>query len=148
MGIRFTTITPTIDTNAYGNGDVVGGLLTFPLAFPTTLSGILEGVTVRDKQAANIQLDLVLFSDQPTASTTTDQGAPSIHANDVNKIVGVINIATADYTTINGKSVATKRDLGLPINSAGRNLYALLISRGTPTYTAASNLSLTIAVKF
>lgn len=148
--VRIVSATPTLDTNAYGSGDLVGTKMTFDLSAFRAAGGnvVLESVLIRDlaKQSAN--LDLVLFSSDPTASTLTDNAAFDPHDTDLAAVVAVIPITTHNAYNDNGISYA--RNLAIPLNldvtDASLNLYGVLVARATPTY-AASDLRVNLTVR-
>lgn len=136
--------TPTISAaSAYTAGDAVGGLLTFSNAARSSGFPIrVADVTVIDKDSENAALELVLFDRTFTASTDNAVFAPS--DADLANCIGVIEIATTDYHTFSTNSAArwpeTTANPGLTAVLNGTDLFGQLVTRGTPTYTATSDL--------
>jgi hypothetical protein len=135
-------VTPTVDTSAYGSGDHVGDL--------QTLSGVnadggqacfLRTLVVVDKAKQKAALS-VLFFDESQTIASSDNGALDItDAEMVDKCIGYVAVAAADYKDLNANSVATVKDVGLMLKpKKDGKLYAIVLSGGTPTYGSASDL--------
>lgn len=147
-------VTPTIDTNIYASGDCLGGLMSITGA--TSYSGgggRLLGVSVVDKtQAQRAAMDLVFFSQSVTVAGNNSPFATS--DADMVYAVGAISLGSWSYlaafpgTPLNSLAVwpspasaATSVQGGvLPYVCSATTLYCQAIVRGTPTYTAASDL--------
>jgi len=143
------SVTPTVDTAIYALGDLMGGKLTFANAARAAARGgeIITAV-LSDLAAQNAQIDLVLFDEDPTGTTFTDQAALDIADADLPKIAGVIPIATADYHAFNDSSAASVRNVGLAFKLAsGTSLFGALVCRGTPTYVSASDVQVHLAIE-
>lgn len=139
------TATPTVSTSAYATGDCVGGLMTFSTAFSESGgTGLLQRVTIMCKSAQTAQLDMILFSDNPSSSTLTDNAAIAIAAADFDKVAGVVHIT--DWTNLGTPSVGFAYGLALPIKGTGTSMYGVLVSRGTPTLASTSDIKVQIQV--
>lgn len=143
------TVTPVVSTApAYTAGDAVGGLMTFTGALPLDGDGELSGVMITDLDKQGADLDLILFSSNPTGTTVTDNSALDVADADIGKIVGVVNI-TSD-SLLNDNSVTYVNNQSVYLKDARTRtgiLYGVLVARGTPTYTSTSALTVTIYVK-
>ena len=134
--------TPTISTSAYVSGYVVGGLITISGA--ARINGGV--VTVQDLliiDEANQRAPLtLLFFDSPPAGTYTDHAACPTLGEDADKVIGQVNVAASDYTTTGGAAIAHKQNLSfvLPNNNNDTSLRLVMVTTGTPTYTAADDL--------
>jgi len=137
-------VRPTISTGAYANGDAVGGLITLSSVVHFDGGGsYLHSITVIDESAQDTGLSFVFFSAQPTASTFTDNGAVSIHADDRDKILGVVAAEAADYFPVgSGLSVASLRTQGLALQSddAANDIWVAVIANEAGTYAATNDL--------
>ena len=144
---RYITIdvTPTIGTDAYTDGDVIGGLLTFAIPGANG-SGIINRVVLVDDGNQDEPLDLFLFDDTP--ATIADDAAYAPTAADHAKIIGKVSIAAADYWSENSLSVAEKNDLNHTFEAnAQSNIYGYLVANGgTPDYAAAADLTIRLGV--
>lgn len=138
--------TPTVSTTpAYTAKDAVGGLLTFANAVRASGgSGLLQSIHVVDKGQQMANLDLVLFDATFTAPTDNAIFAPS--DAELATCVGVIPIYAGDYNDFSTNSVATKPAVGLEFVLAGTSLFGALVTRGTPTYTSTSDLTVILTV--
>lgn len=97
MRLLTITKTPTVEaTPDYSDGDVMGGKL--------TLSGVVQfagdggaivAATVYSKVdiGASIPVRGIVFNADPTASTFTENSAPTIHADDLAKIIGILDMS-------------------------------------------------------
>lgn len=136
--------TPTITaSSAYASGNAIGGLLTF-----AGVSGKCKILSVNIIDAADQKaaMDLVLF--KATFTPTTDKSAISISDADALNFAAGVSIVAGDYIDIGAGAVASK-SLGFlaHTNASGTNLYGQLISRGTPTYGATSDLKVVLTVE-
>jgi len=139
--------TPTIDTAIYAAGDLIGGKLTFANATRVAAySGKVTNVMIRDLDAENAPMDLILFNADPSGTTFTNNAALDIADADLSKIFAVIHIS--DWTTFADNSVAHVGELYKAFKLAsGSSIYGALVSRGTPTYASTSDVSVEITVE-
>lgn len=145
------SLTPVIQASAYTAGNCMGGLLTIPGVFRNSAAGItarLLGLTVIDKGNQKAPLTVLLFDRQPS-STYTDKSTPTIGTDQAN-VIGQLKVATADYTSNGADSppVAVAEEqcsILLQNNDPGRanntNLYAVVLTTGTPTPASVSDLT-------
>lgn len=149
---RLVSVTPTIEAAAYATGDVIGGKLTFTNALQQTVaSGYAVSAMISDKAAQAVDLDLVLFRQDPSSTTFTENAALDINDADLSKVLGVINFASASRFAFADNSVHYVGSLALPIegrSSTGMSgtIYGVLVSRGAPTFASTSDLTITIGV--
>jgi hypothetical protein len=141
-------VTPTIDTNAYSTGDVIGGKMV--LTGAAARNGIITNVTVWDDDGEKDQLDLFFFSGTLTG-TYTDNGAFAVNAADKAKLFAVISIATTDYFDAGSDAVATKHNVATAIrtnNSGNADITVIAVIRASTTYTAATDLRFEFGVLY
>lgn len=127
-------VTPTLAVaGAYTAGDVVGNVLTFEGAGVS--GGILDTVVIFDDDAQGIEMDVVFFRAEPGAQT--DNAAFALQTGDAANVLGHAKIESGDYIALgSGAKVGTTRDgMGQFGATPTGDLYARLITRGTPTYT-------------
>lgn len=143
---RTLDVTPTVSNGvAYTAGDAVGGENVLSLNGSQTRRAVLKSLVVRD--ASNQKADLtVLITRAALATTPTDNGALALAAEDLASIVAKINIATADYETIDSKAVA-QIELSRTIEAENVErppfrLWVYVLTTGTPTYGSTSALKL------
>lgn len=137
--------TMTADTNIYASGDLIGGKLTFTNALLRSGgTGTLKTLVLVDQAKQAAAVDLILFNADPDGTTFTDNVALDIADADMAKIVGAVSIPAANYFAFSDNNVAVVKDIGLVVKAASGSstLYGALVSRGTPTYAAATDLAL------
>lgn len=97
---RVTAVTQA--TPDYSANDVCGGELQFQMRTPEG-AGQLQSLVIRSKDSfSGVAAKLILFDSEPSASTTTENGALAIHANDLVKVLCSIAIAAADWVDLTG----------------------------------------------
>lgn len=140
-------VTPTISAaGIYAAKDAIGGIMTFANATRTSGSGgILESVTIVDKDQEMAAMDLVLFS-ATIAGTVTDNAAFDPTDADMLNCVGWVPILTGDYADFNDNALAVRSGLGIAYTCAATSLFGALVARGTPTYTGTSDIVVTLGV--
>lgn len=135
---------PVISTSAYSMGDCVGGLQTISSAVNADgLAAYLHSITIVDESAQEADLGFIFFSENPSASTFTDNAPLSIAAADRDKILGVVAADNADYFPIaSGLSSASLRGLGLSLDTGaeGNDLFVAIIANGVVTYAGTDDL--------
>lgn len=131
----------------YAAGNVMGGLLTFPNALrPATLSGTLMSLKMRDKVSARSDTRvLYLFSANPTSSTFTDKAAPSIHVNDLDKLIGRYEF-DAPKSELGTMSFYGKSGIGAVISAPATTLYGVLVTLGAPSPGSTSDIALSLGM--
>lgn len=144
---KIVSLTPTIGVDAYTANDVVGGLLTFDVS-NAGAGGVVRWVRIVDDDAEDAQLNLYLFSDTPTSIADDAAFAPTVA--DLKKLVGKVEFAAADYETTGGNSFVIKRGglntADVDFYTTTGDIFGYLVAVGTPTYTAATDLTITIGV--
>lgn len=135
----------TVGTDAYTANDVMGGLLTFNVESPGN-GGFISRVKIVDDDDEKAAVKLYLFDEVPTTIADDAAFAPAIA--DLKSMIGVVAIAAADYTTVNGNAYAIKYlgtdTIDFETVEDGKNLYGYLVCDATPTYTAATDLTVEI----
>lgn len=140
---RFKPQSLTVDLAAYASGDLVGGKLTFSGALSAnTKTGFVTSVMVRDQADQNTQLNLVLFSSDPSSTTFTNNAALDIADADLAKVTAIIDIPTTARFSFADNGVKYVPNIAVPVRSdvSDGTLYGALISRGTPTFAAATDI--------
>jgi hypothetical protein len=150
MTIKMISQTPTLTLDAYTANDALGTKLTFSGAgeWPK-YSGTLLAIILTDAadQTTNA-CDLVLFDRDFTA--TTDAAAFDPSDADLANCIGAINIPTTAFATFVDNAVATHSingtHMALPYKLQGGSLYGQLVTRATPDYAAADDITVKIIV--
>jgi hypothetical protein len=142
---RTVTVTPTLDTSAYATGDRMGTVMTLSnVALENGGEVTLDGIGITDVNVQSAAFDILFFNASPTLISADNAAISLLDSEMSGKGVGWQAIVAGDYTAAASSSIAYKGDLNKPLKAAAgtKNLYALLVSRGSPTY-AASSLALT-----
>ena len=162
--VRYSTATATgtalfvTAASAYAAKNVVGGtaaaggagLLSFGNVCKASQTIQINSVQVTDKSDNAVGYDLQLFSSNPTASTITDKVNMVVASADLPKLLPTISLDTSDhfsFSTTNGQSSLTSLDSGGFVSTTGGTLYGALITRGSPTYSSTSDISVKIGYK-
>ena len=137
---------PVVDTAAYATGELIGGKLTLTNATALNVfSGIISNVVIIDNDSELVDLDVVFFSADPTATTFTDQAAFDPADADALNIICTVSVTTDVTFADNGMSYANNQNC--PFRTLGSNtIYAAIVSRGSPTYTASNDLLLKVGI--
>jgi hypothetical protein len=153
---KFIRVTPTIDTAAYTAGDQVGGLqtLTGAVSDAADRSVTLTGLTVIDRDAEGAALRVYFFRAAPTNSSANNAAYNLSDAEAASLLIGFVDIATGDYVADSGFKMACK-SVNIPLISTDQDtelkytgkIYAVATTSGTPTYTAATDLTFVYALE-
>ena len=137
---------PAVTTVAYAAGNVIGDKLTFTGAARVAgAAGLVRAATLHSKSVQTGAIDLIVFSADPTGSTTTDHAALVIGAADVAKLVGVIHLT--DWSALGAASIAQAVNVGLPFKpQAGTSIFGVLVARAAITLTSTSDLTPTLRI--
>lgn len=153
--------TPVLDTSIYADGDVMWitqilqGALRLNDVNPAGLGRRcwLTGVTVLDEDDEGSAFD-ILFLDS-NVSIGTLNNAVSITDANARKIIGRLPISSGDYYDLGGcrfADVAPPLPMLLkgaaPSGQPNRDLWVAGVCRGTPTYTAATDLKLKFRLRW
>lgn len=148
FGAELIDVTLSVDTSAYGSGDLIADtqVVTGAMRLPGG-TALLHSISVLDEDDQGVAFSVVFL--QNSTSLGTENGAPNISdANLRSNVLCVVPVAAADYTDFGGAKVATVGNLNrlLKAASGSKDIYVAVInSTGTPTYTA-SGLKLRIGL--
>lgn len=141
---------PSVDTGAYASGDLIGK---GPLIFRDAVrvpggSGILHTVTLMDLAKQDAAIDLVFFSGNLPRTTFTDNAAWDVDDGDLRRYLGKVKLTSSNYVDFSDSSAASAEAVGLAFTlpPGTRDLYCVLVSRGSPTYAAATDLLVTVTI--
>lgn len=147
--IRHLTDTPTVNTSAYASGDTLGSLITFSNALipGCTGSAIIESCFVTSLSSA-FTIDVVFFSSNPSSTTFTNNAALDIADADLSKICAVVQLDKTVSFADNAAIFPSNEDtVHWPIVlSDQETLYAVMVSRGTPTLGGTSDITLHVGL--
>lgn len=134
------TVAQTVTaSSAYASGNCVGGLMTIA-GIPA--SGFLQSVVVNSKSAQTAAIDIIFLNANPVNSTVTDKTAVAVAVADFADIAAVAHVVdwTNTGTTSVGQAVGLAAEYVLATGTTG---YAIAVTRGTPTFTATTDISIT-----
>lgn len=138
------TVTPTLDTNAYAANDVMGGKQTLTFDVKGVRGARVVSAQLADEDAQNIATDVYLYDSNPSASTFTDQSAFTEADADIAK--RRVHLEFLTYEAAANNSVCHLDNVGQSVRITDGVLYAVLVTRGAPTY-AADGLKLTVVIE-
>ena len=137
-------VTPVLTgSGAYTAGYQVGGIQT--LSKPTFDQGrfaMLTSLTILDVDNQKAALTILLFNALPTIASADQQAFSMTGANLKATCVAQIPIVAGDYATVGSSAVATHQYTNMlaQSNDTQGQLYAAVVTSGTPTYTTTSSL--------
>lgn len=140
---------------AYTAGDCFGTKITVASSHP--VSGgtiIIDEVTLTDKSdATGNAFDILFWGTDPSASTFTDNSAPSIdETTDLGNLSGVIHLVSGDFTDVGASKVGciaaghATANLPMPVMLATTSLYVVVLAQNTNSY-AAGDVSIRLKVR-
>lgn len=141
------TLTLTVATSAYADGDVVGGLLSQTIMNRAT-SGFINKVSIVDDDEEGVALNLHVYNSAP--STIADNAAFAMSVTSAKAYAGYIAIATGDYTAGTGNKYAIVRtsgadDVQFDTPDGVLRFYLALNGAGV-TFTAGTDLTVSVGV--
>lgn len=151
--VNVVTVTPNLASFAtpYSSGDVLGGLNTIPLAvMDAHSSASVDSFVTLDAANQKSKVDLIFFSAIPANTTFTDNSAYALSDLDLPLLLGRLSVQDTDYVSSGSANAeATLRSIGLILQAAqgSKTLYCVAVSRGTPTYGSASDLSFKLGIR-
>lgn len=137
----------TVTAGAYVTGNVVGGLLTLTSAVASAGGQAwVQSAIAAFKSGVVPALDIILFNDNPTASTFTDNAAIAINTADLGKVRGVIHVSDYTLGAAATMSIGQAQNQGEPIVLVGTSLYVVVVARASATLGSTSDLILTMTL--
>jgi len=140
------TFTPTLDTDAYADGDLLFAANQLSNVFRQKGdSARLVSLVVTDLEKQSLPFDLIFLNANPTNTTQTLNAAADLHDTDLLTVAGTVKVVAADFSAFNDSSAACKRGLNLLMHGASdsKDLWVLGVARDAPTHTA-SGLQITL----
>jgi len=154
LGLVDISVTPTIDTAVYADGDRLGSVMTFTsAALASGRGGTIVGARLVDDAGSNFDIELWLFKASPTLVGADNAAFDITDANLATAaFVGVIDFAAANTKTVASSSrVCQGTWLGGPVvlpyvTSGSTSLFGVLEARGAYDAVATDDLVVTITV--
>jgi hypothetical protein len=136
---------PTITaSSAYVANNSVGGKLTFANVAGAQQSGIIQNITVASKSAQTTGYKLYIFTGNPTVTTIADKATPALSNTDLPYLMDVFTLGSSDSTL--GPTINVLDNIGRAFVSQNQNLYGILVTNATPTYTTSTDIFVTLTV--
>lgn len=151
---RVVSVTPVLDTAIYANSDVMFVATEVPSAMLESGGAArLESVEVLDAGNQKVTFDLLFFDSNPTLSFGGLNGAYALSDTDLPLVLGKISVLNADYVSTGSalNAEATYKNIQLMLKSGARSksLYiGGVVRSGTPTFPAASNLTIRLGLSY
>ena len=148
ISTRWIGVEHTVQAAAYAAGDLIGGKITIPAALSgTNPTAVIAGVKIDDKDGLAVNLNLVIFSADPTATTFTDNGAFTPADADLSKIATIVPITTHYAFANNGISSAENLAHAIRAEKVATTHYGTVGIFGALVATAATTYTTTSALK-
>lgn len=142
--------TLAVDTSgAYSAGDLLADKVSLSLGTGEHKLKI-RNIVLSDLAKQSAAIDLIFFKSDPSNTTFAKNAAFDVADADLPNVAGIVRIAAGDYVGLADNSVAcvgeSDADSHLPLQLTldGPTLYIAAVSAGTPTYTAATDLTLIV----
>jgi hypothetical protein len=144
--VRVLTTTPAVTAGAYSANDVIGGLLTFTNAFPTTAKkGRITSIDIIDDAGQTANYEFCSFKSAPAVIADNAAFAPS-EAELITKNPCVA-AATTDRFVAGTKSSTSVGSLFSFVASDSTTLYGYLVDRTGRTGASVSDITLIITIE-
>lgn len=127
-----------VETGIYASGDALGEQQSVRLPEHC----LLQTVVVVDRDKEDVGFDIVLYGRAPGG--TTDNAAYDPTDDELENCLGTVTVS--GYKDFNDNAVATMVSVGISLWLPEGVLYFQAVSRGTPTYTATSDLRVRFVV--
>ena len=130
-----------VDTSIYSSGDALGAKSSFS-NIPE--HGVIHSVMVIDRDSEVANLDIVLFHTDIAGSAANAAFAPS--DAELSTCVGSILVST--WKAFSTNSFGIEDNVGMPYWAKDGKLYFQCVTRGSPTYTAATDLLVALGIVY
>ncbi len=147
---RVISFVPVITTNAYTAGYQLGGVNKLANAVEEGATASVISVAIYDASKQKSAIDLLFFN-AAVVPTSADAAALNISkAEMAKKYIGRVVVAAASYGAHDsnvGADVALGNINLLLQGASGRDIYCVLQVQGTPTYAAATDLTVLVGLQ-
>ena len=137
--------TPTLVANNYSNGNVIGGILTFPSILSPSNFGVVESISLTFKNTIQTgTYDVAIFTTSP-GGTYTDHANAAISNTDSASLVGIY--ALTNYSSILGSHTIYNLDgINKTIIGSSSNLYCVVVAATGTTANTTSNTDMSLRI--
>lgn len=132
-------------TPDYSANDLCGGQLQFSISAASRGSRLVRLMLRSIDSFAGVASKLILFDEDPTATTFTENGAFTVNSADLSKILTVIRIAAADWVddTGIGAGYIMEKELLVPMGLTP-TLYGAFIPGATLNLSTTASIEATL----
>jgi hypothetical protein len=104
---------------------------------------LIQSISLTDLDNLAQTYDFLLFSENPATSTLANKTTPVFTTTDWAMVEGAWTLFGGETISVGSRGVNNKFSIATLLMTTGsqRNLYGLLITRGTPTYVTATALT-------
>jgi hypothetical protein len=131
-------LTLSLDTGAYADGDVLAATQELSSAMRVNGgTGVWQSLTLLDEDDQGGILDIILL--RTNVAIGTENAAVSITDAAADEIIGIVEVAAADYVDMVNSQLVVKGSLGIVVDAAAgaTSLFVAAVSRDAKTYTAS-----------
>lgn len=147
---RVISFVPVIGTSAFTAGWQLGGINKLAGAVEEGATASVISIALNDASKQKSAIDLLFFNALPTVASVDSQVLSITAAEMTAKYLGRVKIPAASYganDTAHGADVAVTGINLLLQGNSGRDLYCVLQAQGTPTYAAATDITVRIGLQ-
>ena len=143
-GVSVSTARPALSLTVYTPGDLIGGKLIFDaVGYADGWGGVIQSLCISDRAKKSANIDAIIFLQDPTSTTFTDNVRFEIADVDLEMIALVAHIT--DWTEFSDNSVGVVSGIAAPFKASPANkFWAALVARGAPGYDTEDDLLVTI----
>lgn len=139
------SVVPPVDTGIYASGDLLFAPIKLQNATLNTKGlAFLRTLLILDSANQKSAMDLLFFESDP-GSLAALNAALDMPAAALALLIGTLTVASADYITLKASTNAAGLKLPsmmLPAAKGSRDFWLAGVSRGTPTYATAADLTI------
>lgn len=142
-----------VNTAIFAAGDAMHtGIITLPNCLQGhNHSGSVVGLSIVDQSAQNSALSVLLFGALlTTTAPVVNNPLDLADAEADDSFLGHIPVVTGNYLSLADNSIATVSNIDVPVVTPatnGRDLFAIVVCGGTPTYAATTDLRIKMYIR-
>ena len=130
-----------VNTDIYASGDALGEKNSFP---NVPEHGTIMAVNVIDRDSENVNLDVVFFSRD--IEGTADNAAFDPTDAELSDCLGAVLVDT--WKVFADNSLGSESNVALPYWAPTGSLFFQCVTRGTPTYTAVTDVLVSVSIVY
>lgn len=141
-------VNPVSSASTYAAGELIGGKNTVSNALCSNFkTGYVTSIKATDKTGQNAPLDVWIFSDNPAASTFTNNAAFTLHNDDLPRVIANVRLDSTLAFSASANGLLYKGSQAIPIkSSSSNNVYVAVQVQGAPTLVSTSDISLQFVI--